>query len=79
MSVTDGCCSVSCLPQLAKQAHAQGTGRHSKEDVEKIGRGHLQALSDFLRDKPYFFGNEATLLVRVDPVTVLEGTAEYSM
>ncbi len=39
------------LFQIIKQAHAQGTGRHSKEDVEKIGRGHLQALSDFLGDK----------------------------
>ncbi len=41
----------SVVFQIIKQAHAQGTGRHSKEDVEKIGRGHLQALSDFLGDK----------------------------
>ncbi len=48
--------------QVVKQAQAQGTGRHSKAEVEKIGCGHLQALSDYLRDKPFFFGNEATLL-----------------
>ncbi len=49
---------------MVRQTHAQGTGRHSKEEVERIGCGHLQALADFLRDKPFFFGNEPTLLVR---------------
>ncbi len=50
------------LKTIKKQAHAQGTGRHSQEEAERIGLGHLQALADYLGDKPFFFGNEPTLL-----------------
>ena len=42
--------------------HAQGMGRHSAEEIYRIGCQDVQALSDFLSDKPYFFGYTPTLL-----------------
>jgi glutathione S-transferase len=40
--------------------HAQGTGRHTREQIYAMGRADLQALSDALGDKPFFFGDEPT-------------------
>lgn len=40
--------------------HAQGTGRHSREQIYALGRADLQALSDALGDKPFFLGDEPT-------------------
>lgn len=37
---------------------AQGLGRHSNEEITAIGDRDLLALANFLRDKPYFFGDE---------------------
>jgi glutathione S-transferase len=43
---------------LRKQLHAQGTGRHSRDEIYAIGCRDISALSDVLGDKPYFLGNE---------------------
>ncbi len=40
--------------------HAQGTGRHTREQVYAMGRADLQALSDALGDKPFFLGDKPT-------------------
>jgi glutathione S-transferase len=40
--------------------HAQGTGRHTREQVYAMGKADLQALSDALGDKPFFLGDEPT-------------------
>jgi glutathione S-transferase len=40
-----------------KNLNAQGIGRHSKEEVLSITEQSLQALSDILGDKEYFFNN----------------------
>lgn len=39
---------------------AQGTGRHTREQIYAMGRADLQALSDALGDKPFFLGDEPT-------------------
>jgi glutathione S-transferase len=42
---------------VIKQLHAQGTGRHSPEEIYALGRADLRALSTLLADKPYFLGD----------------------
>jgi glutathione S-transferase len=38
--------------------HAQGLGRHSYEDVAALGVRSINAIADFLGDKPFFMGAE---------------------
>ncbi|MEZ4295931.1 MAG: glutathione S-transferase family protein [Polyangiaceae bacterium] len=45
---------------MTGQATAQGMGRHSAEEVHRLGMGDMQAVSDYLGDKPFFMGNEPT-------------------
>jgi len=46
-----------------KQAlYKQGIGRHSGEEITEKGNRDLKALSDFLGDKDYFFGDKPTTL-----------------
>jgi glutathione S-transferase len=42
------------------QLHMQGMGRHSFEEVNWIGSVDLIAVSDFLGDKAFFFGDKPT-------------------
>ena len=49
-------------PQLRRQANAAGIGRHTKEEVEKMGYQDLKAVSALLGNKPFMFGNEPTTL-----------------
>lgn len=46
---------------VRKELHMQGMGRHSREEIAAIACADLRALSDFLGDKPYFFGDAMTL------------------
>ncbi|XP_052252395.1 failed axon connections homolog isoform X1 [Dreissena polymorpha] len=41
------------------QAHAQGLGRHTQPEVERLLREDLKAISDFLGDKKFLFGDDA--------------------
>ncbi|KAL4218351.1 hypothetical protein ACF0H5_023088 [Mactra antiquata] len=41
-------------------AHAHGIGRHSQPEMEKILLEDLTAISDFLGDKQFMFGDEPT-------------------
>lgn len=43
-----------------KTLQAQGTGRHTREQIYAMGSADLQALSDALGDKPFFLGDEPT-------------------
>ena len=43
-----------------KTLQAQGTGRHTREQVYAMGNADLQALSDALGDKPFFLGDKPT-------------------
>ena len=42
---------------LQKEMYGHGIGRHSKEEIVAIGRRDLEALSRFLGDKTYMFGD----------------------
>lgn len=45
---------------ILRLLHAQGTGRHARDDVYAIGIADLEALSVVLGDKPYLLGERAT-------------------
>ena len=45
---------------VKKQLHGQGIGRHSADEVYKIGQNCLQSLSDYLADKPFIQGDQPT-------------------
>lgn len=47
---------------LQQQLYKQGIGRHSDQEITDIGNRDLHALSDFLGNKRYFFGDQPTTL-----------------
>lgn len=54
------------VPRLARKQiraalRAQGIGRHTPEEIYALGARDLAALSAFLGDKPFFFGDKPTL------------------
>ncbi len=48
--------------KVLRDLKGQGIGRHSTEEIYQIGITDLNALSDFLADKPFFMGNQPTTL-----------------
>lgn len=48
--------------RVRKQLQGHGIGRHTTKQIYLFAQENLQALSDFLGDKPFFFGEEPTLL-----------------
>jgi glutathione S-transferase len=38
--------------------HAQGTGRHSHDEIVALGCRSIDAIADYLDDKPFFLGSE---------------------
>ena len=48
--------------KMTKQAVAQGTGRHARPEIEKMGIENLNALSTFLGDKEFMMGDQPTEL-----------------
>ncbi|XP_058803697.1 failed axon connections-like isoform X2 [Phymastichus coffea] len=46
----------------AKKVKAQGMGVHTPEEVLQFGCDDLKVLCDMLADKPFFFGDEPTML-----------------
>lgn len=45
-----------------KKAKAHGIGVHSQEEILEFGKNDLGVLSDLLSDRPFFFGDEPTLV-----------------
>ncbi|KAL4717611.1 hypothetical protein ACJJTC_000760 [Scirpophaga incertulas] len=45
-----------------KKAKAHGIGVHSQDEIIEFGKNDLRVLSDYLSDRPFFFGDEPTLL-----------------
>lgn len=43
--------------QIVSTLHAQGTGRHSPQQIEALGIGALESVSVLLGDKPFFLGD----------------------
>jgi glutathione S-transferase len=54
--------AVMVRGQMRKQLHGQGMGRHSGAEIYALGKADLDALANFLGDKPYFMGAEPTSL-----------------
>jgi len=54
------------VPRLARRSvrntlHAQGMGRHKREEIYALGAADLRAMSEMLGDKPFFFGAEPSM------------------
>lgn len=47
---------------IRRQIHGHGIARHSHEEIFQLGRHDIDALSDFLGNKPYFMGQKPTSL-----------------
>merc|ERR1712228_910281 len=45
-----------------KKGKAHGLGVHTPEEIEQFGKKDLQALSEMLGDKEFFFGDEPAML-----------------
>jgi glutathione S-transferase len=45
---------------MIRQIHSQGTGRHTPDEVTRIGNRLVAAVADHLGDGPFFLGAEAT-------------------
>lgn len=43
---------------VAKALHGQGIGRHSEEEIVKLGLRDIEALAEVLGDKPHLFGDK---------------------
>lgn len=48
------------LRQVRKGMQAHGMGRHSRAEVERLGIRSVDAIADYLGDKPFFMGAEPT-------------------
>lgn len=45
-----------------KKAKAHGIGLHAEDEIIEFGKCDLRVLSEYLGDRPYFFGDEPTLV-----------------
>lgn len=50
------------VPAVRKSMYGHGIGRHSAEEIQHITRGDLKAISDLLKDKQFFFGDQPTTI-----------------
>lgn len=48
--------------RIKKQIHGHGMGRHSADEIFLLGIKDLDAVSDYLADKPWFMGEKPTSL-----------------
>jgi glutathione S-transferase len=46
--------------QVRKSLHAHGMGRHSRAEITQLGIQSINAIADFLGDKPFFMGDRPT-------------------
>jgi len=46
--------------KLRATLHGQGLGRHSPDEILALATRSIDAIADFLGDKPFFMGNEPT-------------------
>jgi glutathione S-transferase len=46
--------------KLRAALHGHGLGRHSPDEIVALGTRSINAISDFLGDKPFFMGSEPT-------------------
>ena len=62
--------------QVKRDLWGHGYGRHSQEEIVKLGTTGLDALSNILGDKSYMFGNEATAADAIAFSTVASAMSE---
>lgn len=48
--------------EVLKNLKAHGLGRHSRDEVYQLSQANVNALADYLGDKPYFFGDQPSVL-----------------
>jgi glutathione S-transferase len=53
-----GLVGVLMQRRFRRYLHAQGTGRHSEADMDRIGRRGLESVVALLGDKPYLMGQQ---------------------
>ena len=46
--------------QVRKSLHGQGMGRHSAKEIAALGSRSVDAIADYLVEKPFFMGTEPT-------------------
>jgi glutathione S-transferase len=46
--------------KVRARLHGQGLGRHSPDEILALGTRSIDAIADFLSDKPFFMGSEPT-------------------
>jgi glutathione S-transferase len=46
--------------KMRSALHAQGIGRHSRQEIAALGARSINAMADFLGDKPFLMGSEPT-------------------
>ena len=46
--------------QIRKAMYAHGLGRHTRDEIVAFGTRSIEAIADYLGDKPYFMGAEPT-------------------
>ena len=47
---------------VTRNLHAQGMGRHTRDEIYRFGCSDLDALATLLADKPYIHGDEVSLI-----------------
>lgn len=48
--------------KIKRQIYGHGTGRHQSEEIFRLGKQDIDALSAILGNKPYYLGNKPTTL-----------------
>ena len=48
------------VDNMLGELRGHGMGRHTTDEIESVGRSDLNALSDFVGEKPYLLGSEPT-------------------
>ena len=60
---------LCCRKTQKKEMYGHGIGRHTQADIYVFGKGDLDAISNYLGTKHYFFGEELTSIdVAIVPV-----------
>lgn len=47
---------------MLRAMHAQGTGRHDREEIANIGKDIIDAVAELMGDGPFFFGEQPSTL-----------------
>jgi len=64
--------------RVRKMLRAQGTGRHTRDEVERLGRSDMHALSTLLGSKPFLFGEHPSSFDAV-AYAFLEGFTRFPL